>query len=167
MEKKMFIAFMIIMPILLLGGCKKTASDSEDMMKIAREEIPIADAEIIDMQIIGTIDKDEIRLVCFMTGNEYQAQTFFPIEFKRISHEKYEFVKVHEMLGRGMDIHVEPSWKDGYVFIVNNDRCKSIQITSSDGELQLVEVGKLPFLFYFEEIPKEYDFLDADGNPLN
>lgn len=162
----MFIIFMIILSFLLLGGCKKTATDGGDMIKIAREEISVADAEKIDIQIIGSVDKDESSLVCFMTGNEYQSHSYFPIEFEIISREKYEFVKVYKMLKRGMDIYVE-EWKDGYVFIVNNDACKNIQITTIDGERQLVEVGNTPFLFYFEAIPAEYNFLDIDCNVLN
>lgn len=156
---------MVISSILLLAGCKKTAANGDDMIEIAREEIPIADAETIDLQNIGSVDKDDSSLVCFMTGNEYQGHSYFPIEFKINKSEKYEFFKVYSMIKRGMDIYVE-QWKDGYVFIVNNDTCKNIQIVSTDGEKKLVEVGKTPFLFYFEAIPAEYNFLDEKGNVL-
>jgi len=166
LKKKIFIVIMILASIFLLNGCKKIAIDSDDMIKIAREEMSIANAKTIDIQIIGSIDKDKNSLVCFMTGNEYQSHSYFPIEFKINSREKYEFIKVYKMLKRGMDIYVE-QWKDGYVFIVNNPACKSIQITSVDREAQLVEVGRIPFLFYFEAIPAEYNFLDTNGNALD
>lgn len=156
---------MIISSILSLVGCKKTATDNEGMLKIAREEIPIASADTIDIQIIGSIDKDESRLVCFMTGNEYQGHSYFPIEFKITRNKKYEFFKVYKMGDRGMDIYVE-LWKDGYVFIVNNEACKNIQLTLSNGNKELVEVDEYPFLLYTDEIPSEYNFLDIDGNEI-
>ena len=165
LNKKILIFAMIISSLLLFGGCKKTATDDEDMIAIAREEIPVSDAETIEIQIIGRIDKDNRSLVCFMTGNEYQAHSYFPIEFKINKREKYEFTKVYKMLKRGMDIYVE-QWKDGYVFIVNRDACKTIQIISTDGDKQLIEVDELPFLFYYEEIPAEYNFIDRNGNEL-
>ena len=163
---KIFIVFMIISPLLLLAGCKKTAIDDDDMIKIAREEIPIAGADTIDIQIIGRIEKDQSTLVCFMSGNEYQGHYYYPIEFKINKREKYEFFKGYTMVKRSMDIYVEP-WKDGYVFIVNRDACKNIQITSVDGETKLIEVEEIPFLFYFDETPSEYYFLDTNGNELN
>jgi hypothetical protein len=165
LNNKLFFSFIIIISLLLLAGCKKTATDEEDMIKIAREEIPVADAETTDLQIIGRIDKDKSSLVCFMTGNEYQAHCYFPIEFKITKRKKYEFNKVYNMMERGMDIYVE-QWKDGYVFIVNNPTCKKIQIASIGKEKQLVEVLEIPFVFYLDAIPTEYNFLDTNGNEL-
>ncbi|MDF2905278.1 MAG: hypothetical protein K0R34_599 [Herbinix sp.] len=165
MKKKILIAFVIISWLLLLGGCKKTANDDDDMIEIAREEIPIADADTIDIQIIGRIDKEKSSLVCFMTGNEYQGHSYFPIEFMINKREKYEFFKVYKMMKRGMDIYVE-QWNDGYIFIVNNPTCKYIQIELENGERQLVEVGEFPFIFYFDSISMQYNFLDTNGNAL-
>ncbi len=161
-----FIALAIISFMLLfLDNNRKTANDSDDMIKIARNVIPISDADTIDIQIIGSVDNEKRSLVYFMTGNEYQSHSYFPLEFQIIPGDKYKFERMYKPMNRGMDISVL-SWKEGYAFVVNNSKCKKLQITSADGKIQMIEVGNLPFLYYFKEIPAEYDFLDSDGNVM-
>ncbi|MDF2513952.1 MAG: hypothetical protein K0S04_3818 [Herbinix sp.] len=169
MKKKMILliscVLLLSLTLLIIDNYRRTASVGEDMIKIARKVIPIADAETIDIQIIASVDKERRSLVYFITGNEYQSHSYFPLEFKVIRGDKYKFLKMYKPMNRGMDISVT-NWKDGYVFVVNNDRCKNIQITSADGQVEMVEVGRLPFFHYFEEIPAEYIFLDSEGNSL-
>lgn len=166
MKKILSATIIISILILSMAGCKRTASNNDDFIKIAREEIPVADADTIDIQIIGSVDKDNRSLVCYMTGNETQDHSYFALEFKNKGKARYEFIKLYKMMKRGTDINVL-SWRDGYVFIVNNDTCKYIQLANPEGEPQLIEIGILPFLHYSEPIPTEYNFLDSDENILN
>lgn len=165
MKNKILIV-LLISQLLLLAGCKKTAADDAGMIKIAREVISVADAETVDIQIIGTIGTDAGRLVCFMTGNQYQGHSYIPIEFDTAGQEKYEFVKVYKTMDRGRDIRAV-MWNKGYVFIVNNDVCKSIGITSENGTVESVEVSQTPFVYYYEGIPAEYQFLDSSGSIMD
>lgn len=161
--KKILSTTVLIILILSMAGCKKTASNNEDFIQIAREEIPVADAETIDIQIIASVDKDNRSFVCYMTGNETQSRSYYALEFKNKGNARYEFVKLYKSMERGSDIYIQ-SWRDGYVFIVNNDACMNIQLSYPEGETQLIEVGKLPFLHYAEPTPLEYKFLDSEGN---
>lgn len=165
MKQKILITFMIIGLILILGGCNKTAKDDKGMIKIAREELPISDSERITVQMIGSINKNGSRLACFMTGNENQGHGYYPVEFKIITLKKYEFIKVYKMYQRDMDIYTY-CWMDGYVFIVNNKECKSIELEASSEDRKIIKVDKIPFVFYYNSMPGEYNFLDEKGNVL-
>ena len=65
-----------------------------------------------------------------------------------------------------MDIAVL-QWQNGYSFLVNNPDCKTIQITDDSGTQAIaIEKDAYPFIYYSEQIPSEYYFLDAEGTEI-
>ena len=55
--------------------------------------------------------------------------------------------------------------------MVNNPKCKTIQITGNIGGLGavteiIIEDEEYPFHYYYELLPQEYIFLDAEGNEI-
>ena len=66
-----------------------------------------------------------------------------------------------------MDI-VVLHWKNGLALLVNNPECTAIQITDPAG-IHIIpdEKGACPYILYYELIPAEYLFLDADGEEIS
>ncbi len=153
-----------------LVGCNRKLKSTDDLIAKAREEITVADADTIEVQLAAKYIKDDKALMWFITGNEYQMHRYFPMVFDVVGEEEYVFVQRHNALDRGQDIVVY-NWGDGYSFLVNNPKCKKIQITGNIGGLGAVtEVeigdGEYPFHYYYELLPQEYIFLDAEGNEI-
>lgn len=165
--KKLCIIVLVIMMLLSLVGCKSTLTSPDGLIEKAREEIPISEATTIDMQIVGSIEKDENALIWFMSGNENQAHYYLPMECILKDSDKYEYVRVGKPIERGTNI-VFYEWQGGYAFLVNNKNCKSIQITDRTGmhTEEIEETDFYPFIFYNEVIPLEYKFLNEAGDEL-
>lgn len=153
-----------------LAGCSKKLKSTEDLIAKARKEITVANADTIEVELAAKCTKNEEALMWFITGNEYQMHRYFPMVFEIVGEDEYVFEGRHNALERGQDIYVY-NWGDGYSFLVNNPNCKKIQITGNVGGLGAVtEVeigeGEYPFHYYYELLPQDYIFLDAEGNEL-
>lgn len=153
-----------------LVGCGKKLTSTEDLIEKAREEITVAEADTIEVRLAAKYIKSDKALMWFITGNEYQMHRYFPMVFDVVGEEEYVFVQRHNAVERGQDIFVY-NWGDGYSFLVNNPKCKSIQITGNIGGLgAITEVkiddGEYPFHYYYELLPQNYIFLDAEGNEI-
>ena len=98
-------------------------------------------------------------------GNANQAHTYTPIEFSVTDTDEYTFVKKYKPVERTQDIAVL-LWNEGYSFCINNTSCSYIQIENSAGAIKDIFVESIPFVYYSNEIPVEYSFLDIDKNPL-
>ncbi len=147
--------------LLCIGGCAATASTSEELIAIAREHVPIAEADSIEIAIAGWIDAGERSLLWFVTGNEYQAHSYIPIEFEVVAPDQYTFLHMYKAMDSGQDI-AALKWQSGYCFLVNNEDCAQIVI-QTEKEEHIVEVEELPFVYYFPAALSSYQFLDQDG----
>lgn len=167
--KRISLIFMSFAILISLVGCSSTLTAPDELIEKARAEIPVSDAESIDIQIVSSIEKEDGNsLIWFMSGNESQAHYYLPMECVLKDSDEYEFVRVGKPFERGTDIVVY-EWQNGYAFLVNNKNCKSVQITDGTGThtVEITEENTYPFTFYQEVIPSEYSFLDASGNELN
>lgn len=166
---KLFFMVLSIGLFFSLAGCKDTLTAPEGLIAKAREEIPVADADTIDIKIVGPVEKEDGNsLIWFMSGNDDQAHYYLPMECILKDSDQYEYVRVGKPFEQGMDIVVY-KWQGGYSFLVNNEDCKSVQITDGTRTytIEITEKNLYPFIFYQEVIPSEYKFLDASGNELN
>lgn len=164
--KKVFYIIMALLIAFSLSGCGGKTVGEQGLIAKAREEINVADANTIDIEIAGVSEVDDNMLFWFVTGNEYQKHGYYPIAFHRVGEEQYEFIHTHKAFDRAYEIYVV-QWNDGYSFLVNNENCKSIVLTNAAGETETVEVGELPFVYYYHELPEGgYSFLDANGEEL-
>lgn len=99
----------------------------------------------------------------------FRAESFFNVASKTEDYrdttpkcilkdsDKYEYVRVGKPFEQGMDIVVY-KWQGGYAFLVNNEDCKSVQITDETGThtIEITEENLYPFIFYQEVIPSDY-----------
>lgn len=167
--KKILFTLITIVLLFSLVGCKNTLTAPDGLIAKAREEIPIAEADTIDIKIVDSIEKEDGNsLIWFMSGNEYQTHYYLPMECILKDNDKYEYVRVGKPVERGMDIVVY-EWQGGYAFLINNEECKGIQITDGTGThtIEISEDSFYPFTFYQKIVPLEYIFFDAAGNELN
>ena len=127
-----------------ISGCTKTYKGTDELIEKAREEIPVSDADTIDMQYGGMCTVDDTALVWFIS-----------------------YVRTYKPMSPFMDIAVL-NWNRGYAFIVNNPNCVSVKITDEAGtHEEMIEKDAYPYVFYCSSVPSEYVFIDAEGNELN
>ena len=153
-----------------LIGCGRKLKSPDELIAKARKEITVTVADTIEVQLAAKLIKKDRALMWFITGNEYQMHSYFSMVFEVVGEEEYVFVQRHNALERGQDIFVY-NWGDGYSFMVNNPKCKTIQIIGNLGGLGAVtEVeigeGEYPFHYYYELMPQEYKFLDVEGKEI-
>ena len=56
-----------------LMGCTKIYHGADELMEKARQEIPISDADTIEMRYAGMCGDDDRAIAWYISGNEYQA----------------------------------------------------------------------------------------------
>lgn len=147
-------------------GGEKTYHGTDELMVKAREVIPISDADTAEMTYAGLCAKEDKALLWFISGNEYQAHYYLPMECTIVGENEYTYEHAHKPLERGLDIAVLP-WQRGYAFLVNNPNCRTIKIID-EGETILEEInpGSCPYVSYYDQVPSEYYFLDSQGNEI-
>ena len=151
-----------------LSGCSKTYTGYDGLVEKARKEIPISEADTTEIKIAGSIDmEDGTCLIWFITGDEYQAHYYAPIEFKQVkkNDDKYQFIHTYKPAMSGEDIAFL-NWKQGKAFLINNAECTGVEIYDNDGTQTVVPVESYPCFFYWETIPSEFIFLDANGKTI-
>lgn len=163
--KKVLSLLCIVLCLVALSGCDKTIKGDTGLIDKARDEITISDADTIDLVIAGYSSVASNNLFWFISGNANQAHTYTPIEFSVTDTDEYTFVKKYKPVERTQDIAVL-LWNEGYSFCINNTSCSYIQIENSAGAIKDIFVESIPFVYYSNEIPVEYSFLDIDKNPL-
>jgi hypothetical protein len=146
--------------IFSLSSCKGNITGEQELVMRARKELKISNADTAHLVIAGHHEIKDECLFWFVSGNEHQAHTYLPIEFKLLGKNQYAFVKTHKPVERGMDI-CALMWNGGYSFIVNNQKCRQIRI-----DTQNIPVGNIPFVYYHNGPLSSYDFLDELGNVL-
>ena len=167
MEKHILIAVSLLLVICLVGVLivdSYRIVGEEGLIATARKEIRnLAEADTIEMQIVGKSTRDRNRhLYWIMTGNEYQAHCYYPLEVIEVEKGAYKFVHLHNGgHQRGQDIFFE-FFGSGYSFMINNPKCKGIVI----GET-IIPVTEIPFVYYCPYTPNDYYFVDEDGNRID
>lgn len=149
--------------ILSFSACGRMKT-ADDLIKKARKEMPISDAESIDIEYAGECKNDSYSLLWFISGNEYQAHYYLAMECLEVN-GSYEFMQTFKPLNREKDIAVL-LWQRSYAFLINNTECKTLKITDLNG-VNNIEINEYPFIWYNEEIPTEYLFLDENGNEIS
>lgn len=167
--KKRTLCFSVIAVLLLLFIVwllfprEKVYRGTDALIEKAREVIPISDADTTEMVYAGLCAKDDKALIWFISGNEYQAHYYLPMEFAIVGTDAYTYVHTYKPLERGRDIAVL-LWQRGYAFLINNPDCRTVKIVD-EGQTILEEIKPdcYPYVFYYDAVPSEYYFLDGEG----
>lgn len=166
MKKLTALTVLIICLLLSVCGCQQTIKGTNALIEKAREEIPLADAENLEITYAGLCAKDDLALIWFISGNEYQAHYYLPMECVIVGDNEYTFERTYKPMDRGRDIAVL-QWNGGYAFLINNPDCSTVRITDNTGTRDIaIEKEAYPYIFYSSLIPSEYLFLDAEGNEI-
>ena len=110
-----------------ISGCTKTYKGTDELIEKAREEIPVSDADTIDMQYGGMCTVDDTALVWFISGNQYQTHYYLPMEVEIKGEAEYAYVRTYKPMSPFMDIAVL-NWNRGYAFIVNNPNYEELKV---------------------------------------
>ena len=152
---------------LSLAGCQKTLKGTDALVEKARAEIPIADAEHTEIRYAGQCAQEDDALLWFISGNEYQAHSYLPMECTAVGEEEYVFVRSYRPLPRGGRDIVALQWKRGLALFINDPRCTAVRLSDGEGT-RLFSIGaeEYPYILYSETLPSRYQFFDAEGNEL-
>lgn len=165
--KKTLSAVLVLFFLLSLTGCQKKIEGTDGLIEKAREVIPVADSDTIEMQYVGMHTKGNVMLAWFISGNEYQAHYYLPMECEVVGEDEYVFNRIYDPLSRGGEDDYVLQWEGGYSFIVNNPKCRTLKITDSNSTKEInIDENAYPFIYYNELLPTAYAFLDAQGNKL-
>jgi hypothetical protein len=96
---------------LLIGCGKKTVKNEEQMLEIFKEEL----SRVIPVKIIGTIELDDVNLVCYMIGDN-PGHIYRYAEFIKHSN-RYEFVRTYSTRSRGIDL-CNDTYNDSYLLVI-------------------------------------------------
>lgn len=153
-----------VIGIAVFLSCKDNVyTDISSLTEKAREEFPIADVESIDISYAGQIKKDDKVLLWFISGNEHQSHYYLPMECTLVGENEYKFERTYKPITRSSDIAVL-EWNNVYAFIVNDPDCKSVHIEGEGGAVdESLKDKSYPYVFYYNGLPTEYEFFDADG----
>lgn len=151
---------------LSLAGCQKALKGTDALVEKARAEIPIADAEHTEIRYAGQCAQGDDALLWFISGNEYQAHSYLPMECTAVGEEEYVFVRSYRPPCGGRDI-VALQWKRGLALLINDPRCTAVRLSDGEGA-RLFSIGEeeYPYILYSETLPSRYQFFDAAGNEL-
>ena len=164
--KKVLLFLSLMCCCFALLGCQNTIKGTDALIGKAREVIPVSDAETIDLEYVGMIANNEYALLWFVSGNEFQSHYYLPMECKIVGKDEYVFERIYEPMDRGQDI-VVLEWLNGYAFLVNNPKCKTVRVVDNNGTRDyVIEKDVYPFIFYNSQIPSKYVFLDEIGNEI-
>lgn len=163
--KKSVLICLAICIILLFVGCTKTVESDAEMLQVVIDELAVS--KDVESQLIGLAEAEDAVLACVMTGNGNQAHGYYAAEFKK-EQSGYSFSSINDLYDRGLDMRSYP-WRDGYVFVSANEKCKKLSIEFPDGKSELIEIDTLPFMYHLKNVEDgfEYFFLDEAGNPLS
>lgn len=161
--RKLLYAVLAAVMILSFSACGRMKT-TDDLIKKARKEIPISDADSIDIRYAGECKNDSYSLLWFISGNEYQAHYYLPMECLEVN-GSYEFQQTFKPLNREKDIAIL-LWQRSYAFLINNTECKTLRIIDENGSHN-IEIDQYPYLWYNEVIPSKYLFLDENGNEIS
>ena len=154
---------------LSLASCAKTYKGTDELMKKAREEIPVSDSDTIDIQYAGMSKADDNAIAWFVSGNEYQSHYYLPMEVKiKGDGSDYVFVQTYKPITDICSDVAVLNWNRGTAFLINNSDVATVQTTFENGETteEVVPNDQIPYTFYTSSIPTKYVFLDAKGNEV-
>lgn len=170
--KKLVTAILLVIVLAAVGiavfiSCKDNVyTDISSLTEKAREELPVADAENIEISYAGQIKKDDKVLLWFVSGNEYQSHYYLPMECTLVGENEYRFERTYKPMTRSSDISVL-EWNNIYVFAVNDPDCKSVHIEGESGAVdESLKDKSYPYVFYYNGLPTEYEFFDSDGQKI-
>ena len=167
MKKLWVLLCCVVLAAALCGGGEKTMRSEEELLERARKELPLANADTTELRYAGCTEKEGSILFWFISGSEYQAHTYLPMECTVTQDGGYRFERCYDALMRVRDVAVLPWWQRGFAFLVNNESCVAIRIEPLGGEGFTVPADTLPFLYYYDgSMDFSYFFLDEAGNAL-
>ncbi len=155
--------------LLCLGfaACAKTYHGTDELIEKARQEITVSDSDTVDIKYAGMTKVDNKAIAWFISGNEYQAHYYLPMEIE-VNGDDYKFVRTYKPMTDACSDVAVVNWNRGYAFLINNPNVATVKITLENGEVteESIQRGDIPCEFYTSYIPAEYTFLDAQGNEV-
>ena len=164
MKKVLFLLVIAILALASSCSCSQIARNEEDIARIAREKCDNVDKYDLEFSLINKAVDHNIVLYVLMTNKDGIDHEYIPLEFYELKNGNLKFrSKLLPMLDRGgKDIPVI-TWSGGYVFVVNDTRCKTIRLMYENDNID-INIDYYPFMYNHYNDFNGYCFLDDYGN---
>lgn len=162
--KKATIILSILIAHLIFSGCERRYDKPEELINTIRKESSFSSDKTDKIVYAGASTDDNSQLLWYIMGNDMYNLKYIPAQCYLTSENELIFVQTFKPMNRGENISVL-QWNGGYSFIVNNPDCVQIKIRKGY-EIKEIPVTQYPFVYYYDFIPNEYDFIDNNGNVL-
>ncbi len=162
--KRIIIVLLLILILIgsiLYNNESTLLRNTDDLINIAREVIPVADKETIDITYVDMYVVNNEAIHLFYSGNENQDHIYLALQCDIVRENLYRLKKSHVMLERAEDIAI---YRDGlnYLLLVNNTNCQTINVND---KAVTIPKDEYPFIYYQTQL-YDYSFLDYNGNEL-
>lgn len=168
--KRILALILCLMTVLSLSACGNTLKGTEELIQKAREEMPISNADSIDLQYAGMCGIDDRAIAWFISGNEYQQHDYLPMEIEvKENADEYTYIRTYKPIVDRVEDIALILWNGGYAFVINNPNCKSVRFTTDGGVYEeIIQADTYPYVFFYPlgHAVVEYELLDTDGNEL-
>lgn len=157
----LFLAFVLFIVII---ENKDKVKGTEGILKVAYKEIAADGVDKSDYSIVGSSEIDDELLVWIMTKNKNGEKEYYPLSFKILEDNKYEFVHYHRI---HMEIRTDVCYyhlSSGYSFMVNNPEYEYLNLYDRDRNLTQIKIDSIPFVYYTDMELYNYAVVDYDGN---
>ena len=166
--KKLLCTVLILTFLICLSACSpNTYRGTDALLQKARQELPLADAETIDLTYAGMCGAGDTAIAWFIAGNAHQSRYYLPLEVEvKPGRAEYVYLHTHKPLtDRAQDTAIAITGQ-GYAFLINDPAIASVRMTLQTGEMieEIIPGKAIPYSFYVPSAPVEYLFLDAQGN---
>ena len=153
---------LILIGSILYNNESTLLRNTDDLIHIAREVIPVADKETIDITYVDMYVVNNEAIHLFFSGNNYQDHVYLALQCEIVGENLYRLKKHHIMLERAEDIAI---YRDGlsYLFLVNNTDCQTLKVND---KAVTIPKDEYPFLYYQTQVDN-YSFLDYNGNEIS
>lgn len=143
---------------------KDKVTGTEGILRVAYKEIAADGVDKSDYSIVGSSEIDDELLVWIMAKNRNGEKTYYPLSFKVLDDNKYEFVHYHRI---HMEIRPDVCYYylgSGYSFMVNNPEYEYLNLYDRDRNLTQIKIDSIPFVYYTEMDLYNYAVEDYEGN---
>ena len=161
--------FILFLLVTLCGyGCAgNDTCDWDGLMELVREETGVREELLYGATCGKSRMGNDNALIWYYTDTDSRKKEYFPVEVEQIGKVRYKYVRILEPDELAQDIAIA-TWMDGYAVFVNNPQCVVVEVTDKNGKVrnEKNENSVYPMIYYYDDGPITFRFLDADGNEI-
>lgn len=163
----LFLAFVLFVVII---ENRNKVTGTEGILKRACKEIAADGVDKSDYSIVGSSTRineytgeNEI-LVWIMTENTVGIKNYYPLSFKVLDDDHYEFIHYHRIFYEIREDVRGYYWDPEYSFMINTSEYEYLNLYDRDRNLTQIKIDSIPFVYCTDMDLYNYTVVDYEGN---